>query len=166
MGALSSDRLTCLCLASITSLTLAGCRSAPPGPVVGYTGTILKSSAVAGRPGAFRLLVRIRSKSGQAVPLPPELWITDPGAGTAPSLTWTARRLSAFNRPYCDLLVQGSVGRPLTAPTTITVDMQQSRGLPAWRRLMQSGSTRSYSEVSARTRLGTLVLKPGASGGA
>jgi hypothetical protein len=158
MHGTSRDRIMAACLACAACLPAAGCRSAPPGPIAGYTGIIRSASPVPGQPGKFRLLVRIRSNNGQPVAFPPDLSIVDPGATAR--LTYTARRVSADQQTFCDLLVHGSIGRPLTAPTTLTIAMIEQRELPTWWRLITSGSTQSYSEVSARTTLGALVLKP------
>jgi hypothetical protein len=158
MHGTSRDRIMAASLACAACLPAAGCRSAPPGPVAGYTGTIRSAFPVPGQPGKFQLLVRIRSNDGQPVANPPSLSIVDPGATAV--LTYTARRVSAVRQPFCDLRVHGSIGRPLTAPTNLTIAMIQLRELPTWWRLAASGSTQPYSEVSARTTLGTLVLKP------
>lgn len=164
MGTLSGNRLFHLCLTSATSLTLTGCRSAPLGPVVGYTGTILQSSAVPGRPGGFRLLIRVRSTDGQPVSDPPNPAITVPTAGGASRCIYSARRVSGFTQPYCDMLILGQLPSPLTAPTSLIVDLEQLRLVPVWKRLVSHGSTAPYSEVGARTRVGTFTLKPSLTG--
>jgi hypothetical protein len=140
-------------------VSVVGCSPGRVGPVVGYTATLRAANGVPGQPGVFRLLVRVRNVNGGPVPLPPLPSISEaPPRGLLP--TYTIRRVSGFNQPFCDLAVQGKLSGPVAGPTTLVVDLEQSREVPWLRRLLSTGSTQPYSEVGARSRLGTFVLKP------
>jgi hypothetical protein len=131
------------------------------GPVVGYVGTIRSAGGIPGQAGAFHLVVRISSVDGGPIPLPPDVTIDAPGPCKRPPMfTYASRRVSGFNDPYCDLAIQGHLSGPITQPTTVAVDLTQSREVPWLKRLLSNASLWRYSEVNTRSRLGTFTLQP------
>ena len=140
---------------------LQGARPGALGSVAGYVGTLKSAGGVPGQAGAFQTLVRIRRVEGGPVPPWPDITIEGAAARIPPPLlTYSSCRVSAFNDPYCDIAIQGRLAGPITRPIALAVDLTQSREVPWFKRLLCNMSLWRYSEINARSRLGTFVLQP------